>query len=133
MMTDASNATTDAGGKAISLVRRLVVINLGFVALQALSAGLLMSGYARAAKVHAIVAVALQFGVLIQAVAAVVQWRRRNDLGGGRQYRAVRDCVFSGRVRLPEVVQLHVPIGVGIFGWLTRQATGWRHCGVRRD
>ena len=30
----------------------------------------------RALKVHAIVAVALQFGVLIQAVAAVVQWRR---------------------------------------------------------
>ena len=50
MTTDASNATTDAGGKAISLVRRLVVINLGFVTLQALSAGFLMSGYARPAR-----------------------------------------------------------------------------------
>ena len=63
MTTDASNATTDAGGKAIRLVRRLVFINLGFVALQALSAGFLMSGYPRALRVHAIVAVALQFSI----------------------------------------------------------------------
>src|SRR5437899_4227209 len=46
MTTEASKATTDAGGLGIRLVRRLVVINLGLVALQAVSAGFLMSGYA---------------------------------------------------------------------------------------
>jgi hypothetical protein len=132
MTTEASNATTDAGGKAISLVRWLVVINLGFVALQALSAGFLMSGYARALKVHSIVAVALQFGVLIQAVAAVVQWRRRRvpawvagvSIG---LFVSVLLQVGFGYARL---YWLHVPIGVGIFGGLTRQVnrldTLWR-------
>jgi hypothetical protein len=37
----------------------------------------LMSGYAHALTVHAIVAFALEFGALIQAVAAIVLWRRR--------------------------------------------------------
>jgi hypothetical protein len=124
MTTDMAMATTDAGGRGIRLVRQLVVINLGLVALQALSAGFLMSGYARALTVHAIVAVALQFGALVQVVAAVVAWRRRRlppwvaavsiglfvmvflqtGLGHRRSY------------------WLHVPIGVGLFGGLTRQA-----------
>ena len=122
MTTEASNATTDTGGKAISLVRRLVVINLGFVALQALSAGFLMSGYAPALKVHAIVAVALQFGAFIQAVAAVVQWRRRRVPA----WVAGASIGFGYR----RLYWLHVPIGVGIFGGLTRQVnrldTLWR-------
>ncbi|HET6959971.1 MAG TPA: hypothetical protein VFI56_25450 [Vicinamibacterales bacterium] len=124
MTTDVTMATTDAGGQGIRLVRQLVVINLGLVALQALSAGFLMSGYARALTVHAIVAVALQFGALVQVVAALVAWRRRRlppwvaavsiglfvmvflqtGLGHRRSY------------------WLHVPIGVGLFGGLTRQA-----------
>jgi hypothetical protein len=37
--TDASQGITDAGGQRVALVRRRVVINLGLVALQALSAG----------------------------------------------------------------------------------------------
>src|SRR5438445_571833 len=57
-------------------VRRLVGINLGLVALQPLSAGFLMSGYARALTVHAVVAQALQLGALIQAITAMVLWRR---------------------------------------------------------
>ena len=45
--TDASTKTAEAGVQGTRLIRRLVVINLGPVALQALSAGFLMSGYAR--------------------------------------------------------------------------------------
>jgi succinate-acetate transporter protein len=107
------------------LVRRLVVINLAFVALQALSAGFLMSGYAPALKVHAIVAVALQFGALIQAVAAVVQWRRRRvpawvaGVSIGLFVIVLLQVGFGYR----GLYWLHVPIGVGIFGGLTRQVT----------
>jgi hypothetical protein len=123
MMTDVPKATAGAGGNGIRLVRWLVVVNLGFVALQALSAGFLMSGYAPALKVHAIVAVALQFGALVQAVAAVVQWRRRRvpawvpavSIG---LFVIVFLQVGFGHRRL---YWLHVPIGVGIFGALTRQ------------
>ncbi len=51
MTTDASKGTTDAGGQGITLIRRLVVINLGLVALQPLSAGFFLSGYERAKRV----------------------------------------------------------------------------------
>ena len=44
--TDASTRTAEAGAQGTRLIRRLVVINMGLVALQALS-GFLMSGYAR--------------------------------------------------------------------------------------
>jgi hypothetical protein len=37
--TDASQGITDAGGQRVTLVRRRLVINLGLVARQALSAG----------------------------------------------------------------------------------------------
>src|SRR6516162_5115111 len=77
MTTDASKGITGAGGQGIRLIRRLVVINLGLVAIQALSAGFLLSGYERAVTVHADVAFALQLGTLIQAAIAVVLWRRR--------------------------------------------------------
>jgi len=103
-------------------VRRLGAINLAFVALQALSAGFLMSGYAPAVKVHAIVAVALQFGALIQAVAAVVQWRRRRvpawvaGVSIGLFVMVFLQVGFGHR----RLYWLHVPIGVGLFGALTR-------------
>jgi hypothetical protein len=125
MMKDVPKATIGASGKGIRLVRRLVVINLAFVALQALSAGFLMSGYAPALKVHAIVAVALQFGALIQAVAAVVQWRRRRvpawvaGVSIGLFVIVLLQVGFGYR----GLYWLHVPIGVGIFGGLTRQVT----------
>jgi hypothetical protein len=123
MTTDASDANTDAGWKAIRLVRRLVVINLGFVALQALSAGFLMSGYAPALKVHTIVAVALQFGALIQAVAAVVQWRRRRvpTWAAGVSIGLFVIVFLQVGFGFRRLYWLHVPIGVGIFGGLTRQ------------
>lgn len=41
----------DAGGQGIRLIRRLVIINLGLVVLQSLSAGFFVSGYERAVTV----------------------------------------------------------------------------------
>jgi uncharacterized membrane protein (DUF2068 family) len=137
MSTDASNATTDAGGPGTRLVRRLVVINLGFVALQALSAGFLMSGDARALTVHAIVAVALQFGALIQAVAAVALWRLRRVPAWMAGVSIGLFVIVFLQIALGyrRLYWLHVPIGVGIFGGLTRQVsrldTVWRTTGTR--
>jgi len=137
MTTDASKATTDAGWQGIRLVRRLVVINLWLVALQALSAGFLMSGYARVLTVHAIVAVALQFGALIQAVAAVVLWRRRRVPAwvGGVGIGLFVIVFLQTGLGYRRSHRLHVPIGVGIFGGLTRQMnrldTLWRTTGTR--
>jgi len=69
--------TTDAVVRSIKLIRRMAMINLVLVALQPLSAGLFLSGYGRATAVHALVGLALQVGAFIQAVTAVVLWRRR--------------------------------------------------------
>ena len=57
MTTDASKGTSD--GQGSRLIQWLVGINLGLVALQAVSAGFFLSGYQRAMTVHAVVAVAL--------------------------------------------------------------------------
>jgi hypothetical protein len=137
MTTTASKATTDAGGPGIRLVRGVVVINLGLVALQALSAGFLMSGYARALTVHAIVAVALQFGALIQAIAAVVLWRRRRAPRwiAGVSIGLLLIVFLQVGFGYQKFYWLHVPIGVGMFGGLTRQAsrldTLWRTAEAR--
>jgi hypothetical protein len=72
-ITTASNA----GGQGIRWIRRLVLMNLGLVALQALSAGFFMSGYGHAVTIDANVGHVLQLGALTQGVAAVVLWRRR--------------------------------------------------------
>ena len=123
MMTDAPRATAGTAGTGIGFVRQLLVFNLALVALQALSAGLLMSGYAPALKAHALVAVALQFGALVQAVAAAVQWRRRRlpawvaGVSIGLFVMVFLQAGFGYR----RLYWLHVPIGVGIFGGLTRQ------------
>jgi succinate-acetate transporter protein len=137
MTTVASKATTDAGGQGIRLIRWLVVINLGLVALQALSAGFLMSGYVRALTVHALVAVALQFGALVQAVAAVLAWRRRRVprwVAGVSIGLFVMVFLQTG-LGYRRSYWLHVPIGVGIYGWLMRQVntldTLWRTTGAR--
>jgi hypothetical protein len=68
---------TDAAGRGIRWIRRLVLMNLGLVALQALSAGFFLSGYERAVTIHAGVGLALQLGTLVQAATTVVLWRRR--------------------------------------------------------
>ena len=115
--------TTDAVGRSIRLIRRMAVINLGLVALQPLSAGFFLSGYGHATAVHASVALALQVGALVQAITAVVLWRRRRvpswvaGLGIGLFVMVFLEVGFGYR----KSFWLHVPIGVGIFGWLIRQ------------
>ena len=63
------------------MIRRMTMVNLGLVAVQPFSAGFLMSGFDYAAAVHAVVANALQIGAIIQAVTAIVMWRRRRVPG----------------------------------------------------
>jgi hypothetical protein len=116
---------TNAAGHGIRWIRRLVLMNLGLVALQALSAGLFMSGYGHAATIHAGVAHALQLGALTQAVAAVVLWRRgRVPPWVARDGIGLFVSVFL-QVGLGYTKRywLHVPIGVGLFGWLIRQTS----------
>jgi hypothetical protein len=137
MTTGASEGITDAAGQGIRSIRRLVAINLGLVALQALSAGFFLSGYGRAVTVHAGVALALQLGALIQAITAVVLWRRRRVPAWVAGFSVGLLVVVFLQVGLgyKKSYWLHVPIGVGIFGWLTRQMnrldTLWRTTGAR--
>jgi hypothetical protein len=137
MTTDASKGTTAAGGQGVRLIRRLLVINLGLVALQALSAGFFLSGYDRAVTVHAGVALALQLGALIQAVISVFLWRRRRVPAWVAGLSIGLFVILFLQVGLGynKRYWLHVPIGVGIFGWLTRQVnrldTLWRTTGAR--
>jgi hypothetical protein len=137
MTTDASKGTTDAGGQGIRLIRWLVVINLGLVALLALSAGFLLSGYERAVTVHADVALGLQLGALIQAVTAVVLWQRRRVPAwvAGLSIGLFVIVFLQVGLGYRKSYWLHVPIGVGIFGWLTRQVnrldTLWHTTGAR--
>jgi hypothetical protein len=116
------NATTDASG-GIRLIRSLVVINLGLVALQAISAGFFLSGYGRAVAIHADGGIALQLGAFIQAVSAVVLWRRRRIPGWVAGLSIGLFAIVFLQVGLGYTRRhwLHVPIGVGLFGGLMRQ------------
>jgi hypothetical protein len=114
---------TNAAGQGIRWIRRLVLMNLGLVALQALSAGFFLSGYGRAGTIHAGVARALLLGALGQAVAAAVLWRRRRvpawvARAGIGLFVIVVLQVGAGYTKR---YWLHVPIGVGLFGGLIRQ------------
>lgn len=127
MMTmPASNTITaaGAGSQGIGMVRRLVLVNLGLVGLQALSAGFLMSGYVSALTVHRIVAIVLQFTVLAQAVAAVVLRRRRRVPAwvAGASVALFLVVFLQAGFGFRKLYWLHIPIGVGLFGGLTRQA-----------
>lgn len=137
MTTDASKGSTDGGEQSIRLIRRLVSINLGLAALQPLSAGFFLSGYERAVTVHAIVALALMFGVIIQAATAVVRWRRRRLPAwvAGLSIGLFLIVFLQVGLGYGKSYWLHVPIGVGIIGGLTRQLnrldTLWRTTGAR--
>src|SRR5262245_2811413 len=104
---------TDAAGQGIKWIRRLVLTNLGLVALQALSAGFLMSGYGLAVTIHTTVAHTLQLGALTQAVAAVVLWRRSRIPGWVARDGIVLFVAIFVQVGLGYTRQfwLHVPIG----------------------
>jgi len=104
-------------------MRRLATFNLLLVALQPLSAGLLMSGFQYAHAVHGDVAIALELGVLTQAIAGLILWRRgKLPAATAAVSVALLAGVFLqagfGHTRR---YWLHVPIGVGIIAWLSRQ------------
>ena len=120
-MTDVSART--AGGQGIRLIRWLVVINLVLVALQPVSAGLLMSGFGRALRVHAVVALALPLGLLVQVGAAVLLWRQGR---APARVAAVSIALFVAVLLQNALGQnrqywLHVPIGVALVSALNRQ------------
>lgn len=107
----------------ISVIRWLLLVNLGLVALQPISAGFILSGYARATAVHGGVAAALQIGTVVQLVTATALGLRRRAPGWV--------VGLSGGLFVIVFVQaglgyrdwhwLHVPVGVGIFAGLMRQ------------
>jgi hypothetical protein len=123
MTTESSTETTAADGRSIRVIRRLLVVNLALVALQPLSAGFILSGYGRATTVHGVVALALQVGAVIQSVTALVLWLRRRLPGWvpGLSVGLVVIVLLQTGLGYRDWHWLHVPIGVGIFGWLTRQ------------
>jgi len=122
-MTDVSARARGASGERFRLIRWLVAINLSMVALQPVSAGLLMSGFARALPLHAVVGLALQLALLVQVGASVVLWWRRRvpswvaGVSVGLFVVVVLQNVF-GHNRL---YWLHVPIGVALVAALSRQ------------
>jgi len=130
-----AGATTAAAiGRGITVIRSLVLINLAFVALQPVSAGFFLSGYGRAVTIHRIVALALQFGALAQAVTAVVLWRQRRIPArvAGMSIALVLMVFLQNGLGYSKRFWLHVPIGVGLFGGLIRQA-GWLETLSRAD
>jgi len=112
-------------------------MNLGLVTLEPLSAGFFLSGYERAVTIHAVVALALELGALMQAVTAVVLWRRRRVPAWlARESIGLFVSMFlEVGLGYSKRHWLHVPIGVGMFGWLIRQTskldTLWRATGAR--
>src|SRR5262245_28788698 len=128
---------THAAGQGIRWIRWLLLMNLGLVALQALTAGLFMSGYGRAVAIHAGVASALQLGSLAQAVAAVVVRRRGRVPAWVARAGIVLFVIVLLQVGLGYTRRywLHVPIGVGLFGGLIQQTgrldTLWPATGSR--
>jgi hypothetical protein len=107
----------------MTLIRRLVIINLGLAALQPISAGFFLSGYGHAVAMHRGVALTLQFGALFQAIASVVlSWRgqapARVAQRGIGLFVMVSVQLWLG---FHHQYWLHVPLGVGIVVALIRQ------------
>jgi hypothetical protein len=117
-------------------IRWLVLINLALVAVQAVSAGMLLSGSGIAIVIHARVALALGVGALIQAISAIVLWARGGvpawvARGGIVLLLIVVLQIGAGRTKR---YWLHVPIAVALFGGLMRQSSKlnalWRVAGA---
>lgn len=113
----------------MTAIRWMVVVNVALVALQAVSAGVSLSGYVAGATVHMIVAPALQLATLVQAILAVVQWRRGRVPGwvAGFSLGLFGVVFLQAGFGYRRWFWLHVPIGVGIFSGLTRLASMLRN------
>ena len=108
-----------------TVIRRLAMINLGLAALQPISAGFFLSGSGHAAEIHRGVALALQVGALIQAIAAVVLSRRGRVPTQVAQRGIGLFVMVSVQLWLGFHHQywLHVPLGVGVISALMRQVS----------
>ena len=124
-MRYAAKSAPAAGRRALGVIRLLVGVNLGLVGLQAVSAGAFLSGNGRAVTAHALVSVALQVGALLQAVAAVVQWRRRRVPAwvAGVSLGLLTLVFLQAGLGHSKRFWLHVPLGVALCGGLVQQAS----------
>ena len=113
---------TSHRGNAIGWFQWIVGLNLALVGLQAVSAGFFLSGYGRAGVIHAATATALQLGALVQAAAAIVQWRRRRVPAAlaSMSVGLLVMLMLQAGLGYRKVFWLHVPLGVGLFAGLTR-------------
>src|ERR1043165_7528878 len=118
---------------AMTGIRWLVVVNAALVALQAVSAGVSLSGYVAGATMHRVVAPILQVATLAQVIVAVVQWRRRRVPGwvAGFSVGLFAVVFLQAGFGYRRWFWLHVPIGVGIFSGLTRLTSMLRVPNVR--
>lgn len=106
-------------------MRLLVLVNLGLVALQAVSAGLVMSGSGPAIILHARGALALALGAIVQAIAAVVLWARGRLPGWVARAGIVLFVLVAVEIAVGHTKRywLHVPIAVAVFGGLLQQTS----------
>jgi len=109
--------------RGIGVIRALVLINLALVAFQPISAGFFLSGYGLAAKAHGGVALALQLGVLVQAITAVVLWRLRRVPAwvAGLSIGLFVMVFLQVGLGYRRSFWLHVPLGVAMVVGLMRQ------------
>jgi hypothetical protein len=116
---------TNTAGHRIGWFKWLVVANLGLVALEALSAGFLLSGFGSALTIHAGIARALLLGAVTQAIAAIVLWRRGDAPAwlGRAGIGLLVIVVLQMGAGFTRRYWLHVPIGVGLFGGLIRHTS----------
>jgi hypothetical protein len=123
--TNSAKEITVTCRPGITLIRQLALINLACVGLQPISAGFFLSGYEYAVPAHAGVAMALQLGSLIQVVTAIVLWRRNRAPAwvAGISIGLFAMVLLQVGLGHSRRYWLHVPLGVGIFGWLARQVT----------
>ena len=117
----------------MTVIRWLVVLSVTLVMLQAVSAGISLSGYVVGATIHKAVAPALQVATLVQVIIAVVQWRRGRVPGwvAGFSLGLFAVVFLQAGFGYRRWFWLHVPIGVGIFSGLTRLTSMLRVPNVR--
>ena len=125
MITHASSDATGTTRQGSRLRWWLVFVNVALVGLQGLSAGFFLSGYDYAAAAHWLVARVLIVGVLVQAVTALVLWRRGvlPAWVAGFSAALLAVMVLQTGLGFTRRLWLHVPVGVGLYGWIARQAT----------
>src|SRR5262245_10725228 len=98
-------------------IRLLVLVNLGLVALQAISAGFVMSGSGPAIVMHARGGLALGLGTLCQATTAVVLWSRRRIPGWVARAAIVLFVLVVLQMGAGHTKRywFHVPVGVALL------------------